>query len=91
MNFSGFDGIPPTRQSDNPSKLFDEAPKPAGINDLYKSQAQALDSWYENNKRDTVVKLHTGGGKTLVGLLIAKSLLISTRKPVLYLVQINNL
>jgi replicative superfamily II helicase len=32
-----------------------------------------------------VLKLHTGGGKTLVGLLIAQSSLNETREPVLYL------
>jgi hypothetical protein len=85
MNFSGFDDIAPIAQTDDPIKLFDEAPKPPGINDLYKSQAEVLETWYKAKRRDTVVKLHTGGGKTLVGLLIAKSMRIATSKPILYL------
>jgi replicative superfamily II helicase len=32
-----------------------------------------------------VLKLHTGGGKTLVGLLMAQSTLNETGEPVLYL------
>jgi replicative superfamily II helicase len=32
-----------------------------------------------------VVKLHTGGGKTLVALLIAQSVMNETGEPVLYL------
>ncbi len=85
MNFSGFADVAPVPQSDDPIRLFDEAPKPPGINDLYKSQAEVLDLWYRNQRRDTVVKLHTGGGKTLVGLLMAKSMLVKSQKPVLYL------
>lgn len=81
----------PGRQSaeQDPIKLFRALPRPPGINDLYASQAEVLTEWYgrmqQGNLRDVVVKLHTGGGKTLVGLLIAKSLSNSTRKPILYL------
>ncbi|HBO1104124.1 TPA: DEAD/DEAH box helicase [Pseudomonas aeruginosa] len=61
-------------------------PKPQGINDLYTSQAEVLEAWFERkDERDTVVKLHTGGGKTLVGLLIAQSTLNDLKEPVLYL------
>ncbi|POA62708.1 DEAD/DEAH box helicase [Pseudomonas sp. GW531-T4] len=61
-------------------------PKPQGINDLYTSQAEVLVAWFERkDERDTVVKLHTGGGKTLVGLLIAQSTLNDLKEPVLYL------
>jgi replicative superfamily II helicase len=69
-----------------PSEIFRRLPKPPGINDLYTSQAEVLHAWFENRqKRDTVVKLHTGGGKTLVGLLMAQSTLNETSEPVLYL------
>ena len=63
-----------------------------GLNDLYLSQSEVLKSWFENRKiRDTIIKLHTGGGKTLVGLLIAKSIMNETKGPVLYLVPNNQL
>lgn len=69
-----------------PSEIFRRLPKPAGINDLYTSQAEVLQSWFERRKeRDVVLKLHTGGGKTLVGLLIGQSTLNETKEPVLYL------
>lgn len=69
-----------------PSEIFRRLPKPPGINDLYTSQAEVLQSWFNNrNEQDTVVKLHTGGGKTLVGLLMAQSTLNETAEPVLYL------
>lgn len=73
-------------RSDDPVEIFRRLPKPPGINDLYSSQAQVLMDWHEHRQqRDTVIKLHTGGGKTLVGLLVAQATLNELREPVLYL------
>lgn len=70
----------------DPLEFFRRLPKPPGINDLYTSQAEVLQAWFKNrSKHDIVLKLHTGGGKTLVGLLIAQSTLNETGEPVLYL------
>jgi replicative superfamily II helicase len=70
----------------DPMEIFRRLPKPQGINDLYTSQAEVLEAWFKRkDERDTVVKLHTGGGKTLVGLLIAQSTLNELKEPVLYL------
>ena len=53
-----------------PREIFRRLPKPDGINDLYVSQTEVLDAWFRRRTdRDVVIKLHTGGGKTLVGLL----------------------
>lgn len=69
-----------------PEEIFRRLPKPPGINDLYQSQAEVLRTWYgRRDERDLVIKLHTGGGKTLVGLLIAQSTLNEKGEPVLYL------
>lgn len=69
-----------------PGEIFRRLPKPEGFNDIYTSQEQVLESWFERrNDSDVVVKLHTGGGKTLVGLLMAQSTLNETKEPVLYL------
>lgn len=58
----------------NPREIFNGLPKPPGINDLYASQAEVLDAWFSRRTdKDVVVKLHTGGGKTLVALLMAQS------------------
>lgn len=76
----------------DPVEIFRRLPKPPEITDLYTSQAEVLREWYDRqNERDLVIKLHTGGGKTLVGLLIAQSLLNKTHKPVLYLSPNNQL
>ncbi len=71
----------------DPQEIFRRLPKPVGINDIYTSQAQVLDGWFKHRtERDVVVKLHTGGGKTLVGLLVAQSTINETGEPALYLV-----
>jgi replicative superfamily II helicase len=70
----------------DPLEIFRRLPKPESINDLYVSQAETLRAWFDRREEESlVVKLHTGGGKTLVGLLIAQSCLNETRAPVLYL------
>jgi replicative superfamily II helicase len=69
----------------DPIEIFRRLPRPESINDLYTSQAEVLARWAKQpDKRDSVIKLHTGGGKTLVGLLIAKAIMNRTREPVVY-------
>lgn len=76
----------------DPTEIFRRLPKPPGVNDLYTSQTAILQGWFERrSERDVVLKLHTGGGKTLVGLLIAQSTLNETGEPVLYLTPTNQL
>src|SRR5712692_8673704 len=70
----------------DPFQVFKRLPKPPHINDLWESQSKVLSEWNgRRTEEDLVVKLNTGGGKTLVGLLIAQSLLNELREPVLYL------
>lgn len=69
-----------------PTEIFRRLPKPQGINDLYTSQAEVLNAWFlRRTEKDVVVKLHTGGGKTLAGLLMAQSTINETSEPVVYL------
>ncbi|MBR7621427.1 DEAD/DEAH box helicase [Phenylobacterium sp. 20VBR1] len=76
----------------NPREIFNALPKPPGINDLYASQAEVLDAWFpRRTERDVVVKLHTGGGKTLVALLMAQSVMNELGEPVIYLAPTNQL
>ncbi|MBU5267594.1 DEAD/DEAH box helicase family protein [Virgibacillus proomii] len=73
-------------KSIDPTEIFRRLPKPEGVNDLYTSQTEILQKWFERrNEKDIVLKLHTGGGKTLVGLLMAQSTQNETGEPVLYL------
>ncbi|MES9825000.1 MAG: DEAD/DEAH box helicase family protein [Candidatus Thiodiazotropha endolucinida] len=56
-----------------------------GINDLWLAQGDALRQWHDFRlKPDIGVVLNTGAGKTLVGLLIAQSLVNETKDKILY-------
>lgn len=86
VKFSKLKAKKKLRPSHDPIDIFRRLPKPENINDLYQSQAEVLKAWYERRAdKDVVLKLHTGGGKTLVGLLIAQSILSEKGEPVLYL------
>ena len=50
-------------------------------------QDQVLNQWFDRRTqtRDLIIKMNTGGGKTVVGLLIAQSSLTEGAGPVMYL------
>lgn len=76
----------------DPLHIFNRLPKPQHINDLWESQSRALADWHERrNEKDVVIKLNTGGGKTLVGLLIAQSLINELHERALFLCANNQL
>ena len=55
-------------------------------------QSQVWDSWFERrNESDLVLKMNTGSGKTIVGLLILKSCLNEKKSPAVYIVPDNYL
>lgn len=59
--------------------------KDNSINDMWLAQAEALKPWHEKRDlKDVAISLNTGAGKTLVGLLIAQSLVNETKGKVLY-------
>ncbi|OKH75817.1 hypothetical protein EB72_08360 [Mycobacterium sp. SWH-M1] len=54
---------------------------------LRAEQGEVLKTWFERrHEKDLVIKQNTGGGKTLVGLLIGQSSLNEAIAPVVYLV-----
>jgi replicative superfamily II helicase len=76
----------------DPTEIFLRLATDGQINDLYTSHSEVLKEWFKRrNERDLVIKLHTGGGKTLVGLLIAQSVLNERKEPVVYLCPTNQL
>ena len=55
------------------------------VNDLWLGQGDALRTWHQHRTdHDIAVVLNTGAGKTLVGLLIAQSLVNETQRQVVY-------
>ena len=73
----------------DPVEIFNQLPKSTNVSNLYASQANILRVWHESmrDKRDVVIELNTGGGKTLIGLLIALSTMNEMESGALYLVE----
>lgn len=90
VNFRGLGAqtSEPARTITEPRDLFNALPdKDAGLDYLRGPQDQVLTAWHgRRDERDLVIKMNTGGGKTLVGLLIARSWLNDGIMPSAYLV-----
>ncbi|MGW7603165.1 DEAD/DEAH box helicase [Streptomyces antimycoticus] len=86
IDFSTF-GSGPAPTPTDPRVLFDALPDRAPRYEFLRDpQGQVLQTWYDRrSQKDLVVKLNTGGGKTVVGLLICQSSLNEGEGPVLYL------
>jgi hypothetical protein len=82
-----------SKRPDNPIEIFRTTPALAQTpNDLWQGQSKALEAWHKDRTaRDTLISLHTGAGKSLVGLLIAQSLVKEGASKVLYLCATNDL
>jgi len=77
----------------DPVTLFDALPnKKPGYGYLRAVQKEVLDAWGKRRgERDLVVKTNTGGGKTVVGLLILQVCLNEGKGPALYLAPTGDL
>jgi len=71
----------------DPVALYDTLDRESDKGPLRDPQKGTLRAWYDARRddRDLILKLHTGQGKTLVGLLILQSQLNAGRGPALYL------
>ncbi len=70
----------------NPVEIYETLDRKSEAGPLRPAQNRVLKEWYENNKnkKDIIVKLHTGAGKTLIGLLMGLSYINSGEGPVMY-------
>lgn len=76
----------------DPREIFKSLTLRGSIQNIWEPQAEALNAWNQNrDTSDTVIQMNTGGGKTLVGLLIAQSLVNETKGKVLYVCPTNQL
>jgi len=74
------------RTPTEPQELFHSLVREQGYEYLRDVQVDVLDAWYRNReKEDVIVKMNTGSGKTLVGLLMLQSSLNEGIGPALYL------
>ena len=86
MDFSDFSRPTGISKPIDPKKIFNSLPTLPGVpNDLWDGQGVALSSWHENREAtDVLVALNTGAGKTIVGLLMAQSLVNEGVENVVY-------
>lgn len=71
----------------DPVALYDTLDRAHDKGPLRPAQQAVLAEWYASHReqRDVIVKLHTGQGKTLIGLLMLQSRLNDDKGPVVYL------
>jgi tetratricopeptide (TPR) repeat protein len=81
-----------TRPTD-PIEIFDNLDKESGKEYPRPAQKAVLEDWYSKfrDQKDIIVKLHTGQGKTLIGLLILQSRINEGQGPALYVCPNNYL
>lgn len=70
----------------DPLEIFAKTPNLSNApNDLWKGQAEALERWHKDrDKEDNAVLLNTGAGKSIVGVLIAQSLVNEQIGPIVF-------
>lgn len=70
----------------NPIDIYDTLDRKSITGPLRSSQKFILENWFKENResRDSIIKLDTGQGKTLIGLLTLQSLLNTKEGPCLY-------
>lgn len=86
MDFSKLGGAKKAAAPIDPIKIFEALPSLEDTpNDLWRGQDKALIGWHKaRNNRDVLISLNTGAGKTIVGLLIAQSLVNEGHENVIY-------
>jgi len=71
----------------NPIDIYETLDRESDKGPLRPPQISILNKWYNDfrNNKDVILKLHTGQGKTIIGLLILQSKLNEEKGPALYL------
>jgi replicative superfamily II helicase len=80
-------GLKSIEKKVNPVEIYDELDRRSETGPLRPVQREVLTDWWLHRKddKDLVLKLHTGQGKTLIGLLILQSRLNEKKGPCLYI------
>jgi len=74
-------------KKENPLEIYSSLDRSSVTGPLRPAQSRILTEWYNDrqNDKDLIIKLHTGEGKTLIGLLILLSKINQDKGPCLYL------
>ena len=80
-------GSKPIEQKIDPLEIYGGLDRKTDAGPLRSTQERILKAWNSNRRTDKnlIVKLNTGEGKTLIGLLMLQSLLNENGEPCLYL------
>lgn len=83
----------PNAKPMDPAEIYDRADRESDVGPLRPAQIAVLAAWFSERRsaRDVIVKMHTGQGKTLIGLLILQSKLNEGIGPSLYICPNNYL
>ena len=86
MDFGKLGALSNQKAATDPIEIFENLPNlPGTPNDIWRGQTEALNQWHEHRSdNDVLIELNTGAGKTLVGLLIAQSLVNEGLQNVIY-------
>lgn len=87
IDFSKKLGVKPKEKKISPIEIYNGLDRKTDAGPLRPVQERVLTDWNDNRRNDKnlIVKLHTGEGKTLIGLLMLQSLLNEHNEPCLYL------
>ncbi len=84
--------VPKRDRAIEPIEIFRSLTLRGKIENIHDPQGEALKTWHaKRDNQDVIIEMNTGGGKTLVGLLIAQSIVNETRGKVLYICPTNQL
>ena len=70
----------------NPKEIYETLDRKSNVGPMRPAQELILSEWYNHrrNDEDLIIKLHTGEGKTLIGLLLLQSQLNAYNEPCIY-------
>ncbi len=93
VDFKKLLGTTKTTRTIDPIEIFNNLDKESEKGYLRPAQKAVLERWHNEfrEKKDVIVKLHTGQGKTLIGLLMLQSSLNEGKGPALYVCPNNYL
>ncbi|MBN2729242.1 MAG: DEAD/DEAH box helicase family protein [Bacteroidales bacterium] len=71
----------------NPLDIYESLDRRSDVGPLREAQMDILNEWNSNHRlsKDLVIKLHTGEGKTLIGLLLLQSIINANEGPCVYI------
>ena len=76
---------PETRHTD-PVEVFKRLTLRGSVENIWQPQTEAVQGWYaaRTTSEDIAIEMHTGGGKTLAGLLVGQASVNELRRPGFY-------